>query len=287
MADRSHSEEAYVVGLLEDVLGAPALRGHRFDWLRGDPTARGRGVPLPVDAYWPAYNLVVEVYERQHDEPVPHFDKVERVTVSGVHRGEQRRIYDQRRRDLLPAHGLTLLIVRTNDLASDRRGRLVRDATADRPVLAELVRAALERAAAGSGNEAPTVEVPAWQDLLHEAPPDPNFADVGPFYDALGARRHLGGVSGASLRAMVATGDVLELQTGGGERVYPAWQFSGRSVRPELLSVFHALLGLDGWVAAAWLTSPHPDLEGRSPREALREGIDARLVASIAHRDRA
>jgi hypothetical protein len=146
MVDRSHSEEAYVVGLLEEILGEPAMRGHRFDWLRGDPTARGRGVPLPVDAYWPTHKLVVEVYERQHDEPMPHFDKVDRVTVSGVHRGEQRRIYDQRRRDLLPAHGLKLLIVRTSDLAVDRRGRLLRDEAADRPVLAGHVRGALDDA---------------------------------------------------------------------------------------------------------------------------------------------
>lgn len=47
--------------------------------------------------------------------------------VSGVHRGMQRRIYDRRRDDLIPAHELTLLVVRPAELTSDNRGRLKRD----------------------------------------------------------------------------------------------------------------------------------------------------------------
>lgn len=86
---------------------------------------------------------MVEAYERQHDHPVAHFDKPERLTVSGVHRGEQRRIYDDRRRTLVPAHGLTLLIVRIAHLKVDRRGRLLRDAAADDPDLRDVLDEAL------------------------------------------------------------------------------------------------------------------------------------------------
>lgn len=98
---------------------------------------------LPVDAYLPGLGLVVEVYERQHDHPVAHFDKPDTLTASGVHRGEQRRIYDQRRRALIPAHELTLLIIRTALLAVDRRGHLLRNAAADDWVLRELLDEAL------------------------------------------------------------------------------------------------------------------------------------------------
>lgn len=94
---------------------------------------------LPVDAYWPELGLVVEVYERQHDHPVAHFDKPDKLTVSGVHRGAQRRIYDQRRRTLIPAHELTLLIIRTAQLTVDRGGRLTRNHAADDRVLRELL----------------------------------------------------------------------------------------------------------------------------------------------------
>lgn len=144
MARRRVDHEAgYVLDRIDTLLGEQALREHRFDWLRGDPGTSGRSSTLPVDAYWPDLSLVVEVYERQHDHPVAHFDKPERITVSGVHRGEQRRIYDDRRREQVPAHGLTLLIVRTAQFAVDRRGRLLRDPAADDPVLRSLLDEAL------------------------------------------------------------------------------------------------------------------------------------------------
>ncbi|MCX5275035.1 hypothetical protein [Streptomyces virginiae] len=90
MATRDGSDEAYVVGLCERILGENALPQHRFDWLLGDPGSGGRRVQLPVDAFWPGHQLVVEYRELQHDQPMPHFDKPNRLTVSGVHRGEQR-----------------------------------------------------------------------------------------------------------------------------------------------------------------------------------------------------
>ncbi len=146
MAGRRRDHDAgYVLDRIDTILGQASLREHRFDRLRGDPGGTGRSAHLPVDAYWPGLALVVEVYERQHDHPpVAHFDKLERLTVSGVHRGEQRRLYDQRRRSAIPpANGLTLLVVRTSQLAVDRRGRLLRDAEADSVPLSTLVGDAL------------------------------------------------------------------------------------------------------------------------------------------------
>ncbi|WP_328504353.1 hypothetical protein OG828_44720 [Streptomyces sp. NBC_00457] len=131
MGTRDESDEAYVVDLCNQVLGETALTQHKFDWLLGDPGAGGRRAGLPVDAYWPGHQLVVEYRELQHDQPMPHFDKPDRLTVSGVHRGEQRALYDGRRDTEIPAHGLRLVVVRPADLDADSCGRLCRNPESD------------------------------------------------------------------------------------------------------------------------------------------------------------
>jgi hypothetical protein len=88
--------EAYVVGLLEQLLG-PAERGKRFDWARGDRSPKtGCAAMRPFDAVWEQRQLIVEVDEDQHVEETPLFDKPHVIMVNGVHRGQQRRLYDAR-----------------------------------------------------------------------------------------------------------------------------------------------------------------------------------------------
>ena len=128
---RENSDEAYVLALCDSVLDEIGMRQYRFDWLRGDPNQTGRQVRLPVDGYWPRANVVVEYREAQHFWPVPHFDKPERLTVSGVHRGIQRALYDARREYLIPQHGIRLVIITLLHLASDSRGRLRRNRDED------------------------------------------------------------------------------------------------------------------------------------------------------------
>jgi hypothetical protein len=125
-------DEHYVVDLCDEILGQTAQRQHRFAFLQGDT-----GVRLPVDAYYPALHLVVEYRERQHTESVPFFDK--RVTASGISRDEQRRLYDQRRREVLPQHGIAVLEIDYHMLAHDSRRRLRRDRAADLPVVRRLL----------------------------------------------------------------------------------------------------------------------------------------------------
>jgi hypothetical protein len=126
---RADSDESYVVDLCDELLGERALRQHCFPWLLGDPGKNGQRRQLPVDAYYPDHRLVVEYRERQHEEPVAFFDR--RDAVSGVPRGVQRRIYDERREREIPKHGLRLVIVRPGDLAANSRGRLLRRRDAD------------------------------------------------------------------------------------------------------------------------------------------------------------
>ncbi|MCX4807098.1 hypothetical protein OG594_36710 [Streptomyces sp. NBC_01214] len=68
-----------------------------------------------------------------------HFDKPNRLTVSGVHRGEQRALYDARRDEQIPAHGLRLVLIRPADLNADGRGRLRRNEAADLAALKKIL----------------------------------------------------------------------------------------------------------------------------------------------------
>lgn len=173
MATRDDSAEAYVVDLCDQILGETALTQHMFDWLLGDPGMSGRRAKLPVDAYWPGHRLVVEYRELQHDQPMPHFDKPDKLTVSGVHRGEQRALYDARRDTEIPAHGLRLIVIRPADLDADGRGRLRRNREADLAVLRKIL-------ARGSDEDRVTDAFRTW--LLAEGwtPVDPAapWADV-------------------------------------------------------------------------------------------------------------
>lgn len=86
------------------------------------------GVKLPVDAYYKDLNLVVEYYEKQHTESVKIFN---RMTISGVSRDEQRRIYDERRKEVLPQHGINVVVISYSDFKFDSRMRIIRNEKED------------------------------------------------------------------------------------------------------------------------------------------------------------
>lgn len=117
---RKNSDEAYIIDLCDEVLNLKASRQHRFPFLQGDASPKtGKKVELPVDAYYEKFELVVEYNERQHTEEVAFFDK--KKTVSGVSRGEQRRIYDERRKKVLPEHGIDLVIISYSDFGTSTK----------------------------------------------------------------------------------------------------------------------------------------------------------------------
>ena len=134
---RIDSDEAYVLDLCDELLSEESSRQHRFEWLVGDAGRDGRCRRLPVDGYYHGHGLVIEYRERQHDEPVAFFDR--RETISGVGRGDQRRLYDRRREEEIPRHGLRLVVVRPRDLDCDRRQRLRRNTERDREALLDLL----------------------------------------------------------------------------------------------------------------------------------------------------
>jgi len=129
----------YVISLLAEILHEEPERERRFDWALGDPSpTTGRRAKLPFDAVWASRRLIVEVDEDQHHRPVRFWDKPDTLTVSGVHRGAQRRIYDKRKRAAARRHGYVVL-----EIPWDRRPPPdQRDRQADRRMLVTLLRRA-------------------------------------------------------------------------------------------------------------------------------------------------
>jgi len=130
-------DEHYILNLCDEILGCDASRQHRFDFLRGDAGKRNIGSKLPVDGYYEKYKLVIEYHERQHTQTIEFFDR--RDTISGVSRGEQRKIYDQRRRDILgsPEIGICLIELHCNEFKLKGKRKLQRDEKSDEAVIRE------------------------------------------------------------------------------------------------------------------------------------------------------
>jgi hypothetical protein len=127
-------DETYVIDLCDEVVGLKSLRGHRFEFLVGDPDKRGRRHTLPVDAFYPTLMLVVEYHECQHSESVPFFDR--KIVAPGVTRGERRRKYDLLREEVLPPRGITLIKLEYREFEHNSSKRLHR-VVKDRSVIAK------------------------------------------------------------------------------------------------------------------------------------------------------
>ncbi|WP_202183116.1 hypothetical protein [Chitinophaga solisilvae] len=135
-----HKDECYILDLCDKVLRLASLRQYnQFDFLLGDIGKNGKCRRLPVDAYYEKLHLVIEYREKQHTEKVTFFDKPDVLTVSGVHRGEQRKIYDERRRTLIPMNGLTLIEISYSDFNYNHQKRIMRNEEQDIKVIRRLL----------------------------------------------------------------------------------------------------------------------------------------------------
>jgi hypothetical protein len=127
----------YIIGLLTEILGEEPEREKRYSWALGDLSAKtGLRVALPFDAVWESRRLIVEVDEDQHRLEVLIMDKPDVLTVSGVHRGEQRRIYAIRKRAAARDQGYLVLEIPWERRPPPER----RDREADRRLLEDLLR---------------------------------------------------------------------------------------------------------------------------------------------------
>ena len=134
-ASTSEKDEHYILNICDKVLRLISSRQHKFNFLLGDLNINGIAAKLPVDAFYEKLNLVIEYRERQHSESITFFDKPNRMTVSGVHRGEQRKIYDERRRIVLPKHNIKLIEISYSEFNHDNQKRIIRDNKFDEAVI--------------------------------------------------------------------------------------------------------------------------------------------------------
>lgn len=139
----ARADQNYIIDLCDEVLGMKASREHTFDFLIGDVSPKtNRAEKLPVDAYYANLNLVIEFREKQHTEEVKFFSR--RETVSGVNRGEQRKIYDQRRRDILPKHNITLIEFGYDEFEHNRSKQLIRNKEKDIEIISKKLKSLYE-----------------------------------------------------------------------------------------------------------------------------------------------
>lgn len=138
-------DEQYVIDLCDKILKQTSLRQHKFDFLLGDKNSNGIQSKLPVDSFYPGLGLVIEYCERQHTERVTFFDKPNKLTVSGVHRGKQREIYDKRRRKVLPKNGIDMVEISYSDLTHDNQKRLTRDSEKDQKAIRKILKRYIKR----------------------------------------------------------------------------------------------------------------------------------------------
>ena len=130
---RVDSDEIYVVDLISEIMDENYKGQMKFDSLLGDPGKSGQKRKLPVDAYFPKANLIVEYLEKQHFESVNVMDR--RMTISGVCRGEQRKLYDLRKEKWATDNQIRFMVVTYIELAHKSNGRLKKDKNFDLAVL--------------------------------------------------------------------------------------------------------------------------------------------------------
>ena len=132
---KKNSDENYVLDLCDNILRIKSSRQHTFDFLRGNAGKKRKGRKLPVDAYYPKLKLVIEYKEKQHFEKVELFDKPDKMTISGVHRGKQRKLYDERRKVVLPKQGIEIIEIEYRDFKINNQKKLIRNDSQVRIIL--------------------------------------------------------------------------------------------------------------------------------------------------------
>lgn len=138
---RVNNDENYILNLCDALLKDTASRQHRFPFLLGDfHRDKKSRTKLPVDGFYEKLNMVVEYHEKQHAEEVVDADKPVEKTISGVSRDEQRKIYNQRRRDVLLRKNINLVEVNFYAFENDSQSNIIRNKEKDIEILRGLLK---------------------------------------------------------------------------------------------------------------------------------------------------
>ena len=134
---RESSDEYYLIGLVNELLGTRASHQHTFDFLLGDYHKNGKTrTELPLDAYYADQNLVIEFLDKNNSESVNQ----DKMTISGVKRSEQRDIYRQRKQGILKANDINLIEVDYALFECDTEQNLSRNKEKDVKLLKEILK---------------------------------------------------------------------------------------------------------------------------------------------------
>ena len=134
---RESSDEYYLIGLVNELLGTRASHQHTFDFLLGDYHKNGKTrTELPLDAYYSGQNLVIEFLDKNNSESVNQ----DKMTISGVKRSEQRDIYRQRKQGILKANDINLIEVDYALFECDTEQNLSRNKEKDVKLLKEILK---------------------------------------------------------------------------------------------------------------------------------------------------
>jgi len=138
---KENSDEYYLVGLCNEILKEKAVHQHSFNYLLGDLHKDGkRRTRLPLDAFYFGLNMAIEFYEKGDEES----DDSKVITVSNVKRSEQRKIYAQRKRDVLKEKGIGLVEMDYDEFECNEDNSLVRNKEADVKLLKEMLQGFLK-----------------------------------------------------------------------------------------------------------------------------------------------
>ncbi|SDX90481.1 hypothetical protein SAMN05444411_11158 [Lutibacter oricola] len=134
---RENSDEYYILNLCDAIFNEKASRQHTFPFLLGDfHKDKITRTKLPLDAYYHSLNLVIEY----RGKPVEAVEESKHRTISGVSRDKQRKLYDQRRRDVLLRKNINLIEVHYYSFEYNDDGNIVRDEEKNIEVLKEILK---------------------------------------------------------------------------------------------------------------------------------------------------
>lgn len=134
----ANSDENYILELCDELLGVKSTRQHTFGFLKGDLHQNGSSrTKLPLDAYFHKLKLVLDFVDRPYSEEKA--EEMERLTVSGVTRAEQRKIYRERKRTELKTKNLLLIELDTAAFELDEDQKIVRNDEANSKILSDIL----------------------------------------------------------------------------------------------------------------------------------------------------